>query len=259
MQDMTQSPPRIGAVVLAGGRVPTDLAHRCAHRALLRVGEQYLLTGLLATLAQTAVIGALATVAPREALSPLQGLPGRFVPAGDTLVANMRAGAHALADFAPTHLLFVTGDLPLLTVAGLEAYIAASLASDAALTYPVIPRAATEARFPGAKRTYVRLREDTFTGGNLLWTTTRLLDDQQALIQALYAARKSPFRLAHYLGWRTVVHLLTGTLTLPYLEGVASRLLAAPARAIITPHPELGFDIDKAADLAAVERALETS
>jgi len=248
--------PRIGAVVLAGGRVPATLAHLCDHRALLQLNGRFLLEYLLNTLDATPSVAATVVVAPADALPPLSHLAGYRAAAGDSIVENMRHGANALVDEHVTHLLFITGDIPLVTSDGLEDYIAESLHSGAALTYPIIPRAACEARFPGARRTYVHLREGTFTGGNAIFTTADLLDDKHRLIQDLYAARKCPVKLAKLLGLSTVLRLLSGTLSLPYLEGVATRILGAPARAIVSSHPEIGFDVDKLVDLVAVERAL---
>jgi hypothetical protein len=201
----------------------------------------------------------MAVVAPASALPALDGMPGRHGAARDTIVANMALGSELLADVQPTHLLFVTGDIPLLTAEAVEHYIAASLRSGAGLTYPIIPREACEARFPGAKRTYVRLREGVMTGGNAIFTVASLLANKQDLILQLYRARKNPVQLAQLLGMGTVWRMLTGSLTLPYLEGVGSRILAAPVRALVTPYPELGFDVDKLADVQAVEQALAAS
>lgn len=252
---ITQS-PRIGAVILAGGGVPPTLVEQCHHRALLRLNGRYLLEYQLETLAGVPSIVETALLIPQETLADLDGLSGLKIPAGDTMVENMRRGTEALAAHAPTHLLFITGDVPLITPAGLQEYIQSSLNSDAVLTYPIIPRSASERRFPGAKRTYVKLKEGTFTGGNAVLTLANQLDGIYGLIHSLYSARKDPLKLAGILGWSTVLRMLTGTLTLPYLEGVAARILGAPVRAIVTDHAEIGFDVDKADDLAAVERAL---
>jgi molybdopterin-guanine dinucleotide biosynthesis protein A len=256
---MTANTPKICAIVLAGGRVPPTLVEYCSQRALLRISGRFMLDYLLETLNNAPSIAGFVLVAAPEALPELAHLPGRKLAASDTLVDNMQRGAREVAGANPTHLLFVTGDIPLLTVAGIEEYIAASVASGAALTYPIIPRSASEQRFPGATRTYVRLKEDNFTGGNAIFTTAHLLDDKRELIQRLYTARKDPFKLAQILGLATVLRMLLGILTLPYVERVASRLLGAPARAIITRHAEIGFDVDKASDLRAVETALGAS
>ena len=236
--------------------MPPTLAHLCTHRALLQLNGRYVLEYLLAAVQATPSIAAAAIVAPAEALDHLAALPASLVAAGETIVENMRSGAAALADHHVTHLLFITGDIPLITPEGLASYLADSLHSGAHLTYPIIPQADCERRFPGARRTYVRLREGAFTGGNAIFSTANLLDDQHALIQRLYAGRKNPIALAKILGPGAVARLLTGTLTMPYLEQVATRILAAPARAIISRYPEIGFDVDKLDDLAAVETAL---
>lgn len=253
------SAPRVGTVILAGGRVPASLADRCAHRALLPIASEPMLTYVLRAVRATPRLQAMAVVAHPEVLAAFPDLGDAAVPAGDSIVTNMRLGAERLAPHHPTHLLFVTGDLPLITPRALEAYLDASLAGGATLTYPIIPRAASEARFPGAKRTYVRLKDGTYTGGNAIFTTVDLLRDKQALIQDIYNARKQPQRLAGILGMHTVLGLLTGTLTLVRIEQVAARILGAQVRAIITPYPELGFDVDKPEDVQAVEAALRAA
>ena len=252
---MTQQ-SRIGAVVLAGGNVPSTLTPYCTYRALLRIHGRLLLDYLLQALSRTPSVVESVIVAPQAALGELAALPGLKVEAGQSLVENMMLGARALDDCRPDHLLFVTGDIPLVTPEGLEAFISDSVASGASLTYPIIPREVSEQRFPGARRTYVRLKEGTFTGGNAIFTQMHLLDEQQVLIQRLYSARKDPLRLAGILGLGTIFHLVTGTCTLPYLEAVAHRILGAPVRAIISRTAEIGFDVDKADDLAAVENAV---
>ncbi|MHB9132137.1 MAG: NTP transferase domain-containing protein [Armatimonadota bacterium] len=253
---MSNASPRIGAVVLAGGNVPAPLAHLCTHRALLNIRGRNILEYLLEALHGVSAILATAVVAPEGALAELDHLEAIKVPSGETLVENMQRGSQALAEHQVTHFLFITGDVPLVTAEGIQSYLEDSISSGAALTYPIIPKLASEKRFPSAKRTYVRIREGIFTGGNAIFTTARTLDHKHALIQSLYAARKEPLKLARLLGWSTILRLVTGTLTLPYLEAVAQRILGAPVRAIVTKYAEIGFDVDKAEDLAAVEKAV---
>lgn len=247
---------RIGAVILAGGSVPPTLAQLCSQRALLRLNGRYLLEYLLETLVSMDMVVGTSIAVPEDVFGYLADLDGVKVPSSDRLVENMQRGVNALAHLHPTHYLFITGDIPLVTKDGLTTYINDSIQSGADLTYPIIPQEASEKRFPNAKRTYVKIKEGTFTGGNAILTKAGLLDDKSDLIQKLYAARKKPLQLAQILGLATVLRLISGTLALPYLEGIASRVLGAPARAIITHHAEIGFDVDKASDLAAVERAL---
>lgn len=245
----------IGAVILAGGNVPATLSSYCAYRALLHVNGHLLLEYLLEALQAIPAVTRIAIVAPAETLEALAALPGEKVAASETLIDNMRRGAAALDGERITHNLFITGDVPLVTSEGIEDFLRASIDSGAALAYPIIPKAVSERRFPGARRTYVRLREGAFTGGNAILTSAHLLDDIYPIVQELYLARKNPLKLARIFGWPVFLHLLFGTLTLTYMESVAGRILQAPVRAIVTRFAEIGFDVDKAEDLAAVERA----
>lgn len=244
--------PRIGAVVLAGGPVPKSLAALCTHRALLPLGGRFIIEYILDALAGTPEICATAVVVPAEAHEAL----GKYVPllvdAGDTLMVNMARGAQALAEAELTHLLFITGDIPLITPAALSSYLQESLATGADFTYPIIPSTDSEARFPGAKRTYVKIRDGVFTGGNAVFASAHFFTDKQQLIEDVYNARKAPLKLAGILGWDTLARFLAGSIDLARLEVVASRILGAPARAIISHYAELGFDVDKQEDLEAV-------
>jgi len=233
--------------------VPPPLAQHCTHRALLRIHGRYMLEYPLQALQQAPSMLGIAVVSAPEVLAALPESPCVQVPEGESLVENMQRGARALAQHQPTHLLFITGDIPLITPEAIEHFLAASLQSGAALTYPIITRAVCETGVPTAQRSYVRIREGVFTGGNAIFTTANLLDDKQTLIQSLYSARKHPLKLAQILGWSTVWRMLTGALTLPYLESVATRILAAPVHAIISPDAEIGFDVDKPEDIASVE------
>lgn len=253
-----ENPPTItiAAVLLCGGRVPTSLAVYCRHRALLRVNGQLLLSALLKTLQHTVQISECVVVAPADSLAELTELSALTAPAGEKLVETMQSGVQALSELPFTHYLFITGDIPLVTAEGMTAFLDACLASEAALCYPIIPRVACEKRFPGARRTYVKIREGVFTGGNAILCSVEHLPRVYEIVEALYTARKNPLQLASILGWSTVARMLTGQLALPYLEAVASRLIKAPVRAIISNHAEIGFDIDKADDLAAVQRVM---
>lgn len=246
----------VGAVLLCGGKVPASLVSYCRHRALLRVNGQLLLSSLLNTLQNTPQISGCVVVAPEDALSELTELPAILSPAGDKLVETMRSGVQALSELPLTHILFVTGDIPLVTSQGMQVFLDDCFASEAALCYPIIPRQACEARFPGSYRTYVKIRDGVFTGGNAILCSCENLSAIYEIVEALYVARKNPLQLAKILGWSTVARMLTGQLTLSYLEKVASRLINAPVRAIITSHAEIGFDVDKEDDLRTVTRAM---
>ena len=124
--------------------------------------------------------------------------------------------------------------------------------------WSIIPKDSCERRFPEGRRTYVRLRDGTFTGGNGVVLTRQFVAMRGELIGRLYAARKNPVKLAALLGIGILFGLVTGRLRLAQLEARASRLVGGRVAAVISTYPELGFDVDKLEDLNLARRAAES-
>lgn len=178
------------------------------------------------------------------------------VEPGESIVENLRRGVAALA--APDEELVVAaGDAPLINAAAVTRFVSACRTAGADLGYPVVPRPACEARFPGTRRTYVRLREGSFTGGNCFYLTPAAVAPAVDWLERVYAARKRPLRLARLLGPGLLLRLVLGRAGIAEAQRAADRLLGLRARAIVcADDPELGVDVDKPADLELVRRCL---
>ncbi len=187
---------------------------------------------------------------------------GRFsvVPPGDDLLGSVRQGLEGLKAALPgaTGVLLVTGDVPLVDGAVLERFLAA-IPAGADVGYPIARRQNMERRFPGAARTYVRLRDGEFTGGNALYL--RLAAAPQALrwAEALYAARKQPLKLAMMFGPAVLVRVATRRATVAELELRLGRLAGLRAHAVEVTDPELAMDVDKVADYRQAEARLQAA
>jgi hypothetical protein len=244
-------------VVLAGGKARPDLiaATGQTNRALVIVNGKTLLEHSVDALRASPLCGSVTVVGDVPESADYAHLPD----AGD-FVSNVLAGATASAE-AP-FLLLASADMPFLTGEVVTTFLREALAlaqeSGAGLIYPVVPVGDCYARFPGVRRTSLRLKEGELTGGNLMLARPHFLLAQKDRLAAAYAARKSPLRLAAMLGPETVLRLLFSQpfapqlLTIPLLEAQVSRLLGGPARALLTHHPEIATDLDRASDFAAV-------
>ena len=180
------------------------------------------------------------------------------VEPGEDLLDSVRRGTGAVLARLPEaeRLLLVTGDVPLLTGGVLERFLRACPA-EADVAYPVVRREVMEARFPGAARTYVRLRDGEFTGGNALLLRRGILPRALDWAESLYAARKQPWRLALMFGPRVLWRVLARRATVPELEERLSRIAGLTGRAIVSPDPEIAMDIDKPADHRMAEAYLQ--
>jgi len=158
------------------------------------------------------------------------------------------AGADDAAVPEP-RLLVVTADLPWWDADGVEAFVRHAPAVD--LVYPVVREADALARFPEQKRTYARIRDGRFTGGNAILLTPRAVTRLLPVVDAAFNARKRPWELARIVGFGTLIGLLTGTVRLSAIEARIERLLGVTARAFITSDAAIAADVDDPAHLPA--------
>jgi len=243
------------AVVLGGGDPgdPLAVAHGASVKALIDVNGkpmgQYVLEALRASgrVARVAYVGPLT--------EDMRALVDVEVPDAGSLLGNLEAGAAALG--AQSRVLVVTADVPLMTGEMLRDVLDAS--PDAGLVYPVVRRDACEAAFPGVKRTYARLVDGTFTGGNVFLLDPALIPRFMPKLRQLLALRKRPVALARLIGFGVLVRLLTGRLRIEDLERRVSGMLGVSARALVTGHAPVGADVDKEEDLTLVRARMTRS
>ena len=185
------------------------------------------------------------------------------LPDNGDFVSNILAGLTAHRD-AP-FVLIATSDLPFLTGAAVAAFVRDALAlaqsNEAGLIWPVVPVNLCYARFPGIRRTALRLRDGEYTGGNVALVRPKLLLDHRDRIATAYAARKSPAQLAKLLGMETLVRLALSQklspnlLSIGFLETRVSKLLGGACRALPCNSPEIATDLDRPSDFAAIRAA----
>ena len=253
------------AIVLAGQRNRGSLAAADPEpwEALLPIAGRPMLAYVVEALVTSGVVHGVHVVGPAT--------PGGGIPVGDeacavvtlaprdTLWENLDLGLSAVDRSQPA--LVVTGDIPLLTGDAVRAFAEAAAAADAAaggvdIVYPLIPKTVVEHAYPEVHRTYFRLREGVFTGGNIFWVRPAALSGLRGQAERLLAHRKSPGKLAGDIGWGVLARYVLRRLRLADVERVASRLLAVRGAGLVFPHAEVGVDVDKQSDLELVRRHL---
>ena len=110
-------------------------------------------------------------------------------PAGERFLDTIEAG---LAHFpeAPWFVL-TTSDLPLLTPAGVDDFLAQALDSGADLCYSMVERARLEGLPGGEVRSFVHLREGYFSGGNIVLVSRAFVEGQGERLMRAFAATRS--------------------------------------------------------------------
>ncbi|MBR4748592.1 MAG: nucleotidyltransferase family protein [Abditibacteriota bacterium] len=180
---------------------------------------------------------------------------------GDTLVDNVKK---ALSEFVDAeYVLLSTSDIPLIDSDSVSDFLAQALEEDWDLVYPVCRREVAEGLYPDLKRTYVRIADGEFTGGNMMLIKTDYFDRLLPVLSKLYEYRKQPAKLAGLLGLQIIFRFLlsrinTAFLDLATIEKHASRILGGGRmKALITGHPEICEDLDKKEELPLYEAILK--
>lgn len=241
------------AVVLAGGGHRDRLARAVGveSKAHVPLGGVPLGEYVLAALRAADSVGR--TVYVGDPQGSFAGLYDVRVPAGERLVDSLALGAGAALAQAgdPRWLLIVTADVPWLTGAAVERFVAAAKTltgqdgAPARLVYPIVTEADARAQFPLQDRTYAALADGRFTGGNLVLLSADAVPALLPLMERAYRNRKNPLALARLVGLGTLVKLVLGRASVPQLERRVSRLLGAPARALVSHDACLAADVDR--------------
>lgn len=241
------------AIILAGGennkRLNTYTPE--SYEALIEIAGKPMVTFVAEALAQCRKVKRIFVLGPIAELAKYS-FPDNthFAESGSTIAETIRLGMAALGH--SERVLVATADIPLLTSEAVEDFLLQCANVEADLYYPVVPQEINERRYPGNKRTYVRLKEGVFTGGNIFLVNPAIVSHCMDVAEEFIARRKKPLKLCCMLGWSFVIRFFLGTLTLKNVEQRVAELLDIRGAVIQSPYPELGIDVDKPSDLELV-------
>ena len=188
-------------------------------------------------------------------------VPGLLLCACDGSMAECAAAAIRRLREQPGHekitkVATVCDDLPFLTGAALDDFIARAEAAEADGVYAIVRKEACLREFPSLRRTFFHLKEGDFTGGNVSLVSVDLFPGCIEKMKEVFALRKNPVKLAAWLGPFFILKMLLHRLSLADVEKKVSELFGYRGRAVITDHACIGTDLDKAEEWAEAEKYL---
>ena len=247
------------AVVLAGGgkREPLTDQERVSNKAFINIYGRPMLGYILNALAESDLIEKIVVVGPEKELAELLEEGYRFTPVSEegSLLANAAAGLKAVN---PERLcLMLTADIPLIDREAIEGFLELCAPFYGDFYYPILTRESCRKRFPQMKRTYVRLRDGCFTGGNIALLRPEWFIRAYLRLDLFVTYRKKPLKLFRIFPVSFIFKFLLNILTVAEVESYLSRMMQAKARAIPCDFVEIGTDVDKISDLEVVRQALK--
>ena len=247
------------AVVLAGG--PHDeLAARtpgAPNKAFVDICGMTLVERTLRALRASPSVGRIIVVAPASthALAAL-ALADECRPDGERIRDSLRSG---LRDLPPDEdVLISTSDLPVLTAASIDDYVARAREKDADLTYGCLERRVHMEKYPQVPHTWAPLRDGTYCGTGFITIRPRVFPSLERFIEQLGRARKNPLHLARLFGVRVLLRFAVRRLSIAQAEARASYVIGARVRAVVSPYPEIGVNVDRVSDIALAEQLLSS-
>ena len=244
----------MNAIVLAGEK-KSYKENTLEDKALIKIKNKYMLEYVLDTLHNVKTIEKIAVVGAKEKLEEVLGHKIDYIIEGtDSIVDNV---IKALELFpGEKEMLVLTCDIPMITVEAIEHFMLESKESGADLCYSIVDKKLNDERYPEVKRTYVKLKEGQFTGGNAFYLNPEIKDKVKDFFEKILENRKSPTKMAGILGFGFLLRLALGILTINAIKKKVNKLLNINAAVVISPFPEIGNDVDKISDLEFVEKYL---
>lgn len=251
------------AIILAGGQSSSELKKIAPYEneALIIIGNYPMIYYVYKALRSSPLIRRVAISGPVEALKNI--FRGEkeiyFAPAGEDAVDSFQNAVELLKKEGgiTEKILIMPTDIPFITREAIEDFLRRSEETGADFCYPITEKKVNEAKFPGVKRTYVTLKDGTFTGGNLFMLRISIIDKVLDMAEKLVARRKNPVAMARLFGFSLILAYFTGRLSIEAVEKRFNQVMGIKAKAIISSYAEVGVDVDKPSDLELAQKYLK--
>lgn len=241
-------------IVLAGEKKDSNnKIEEKLNKAFYKIKDKHMIEYVVETLRRSDSIDRIAVVGPKEKLEPVIGnIADNIIEGTGSIVSNILL---ALENFPEDKkILIVTSDIPMITSEAIEDFIERCGESDADLCYSIVDKKVNDMKYPGIRRTYARLWEGRFTGGNVFYFNPAVKDKCKDFVEKMLEYRKSPAKMAGVLGFGFLLRLALGILTINAIQKKCESLLGIRGAAIISPYPEISNDVDRLSDLEFIEK-----
>jgi molybdopterin-guanine dinucleotide biosynthesis protein A len=254
---------RIDAIILAGGELdkadPLLEYAQVQKKALIKIAGKEMVRYVVEAIAGSSRVGRIFIVGLSAEDGTEFAAPVEYVEAAGGMLDNLVAGIERVMEVDPDVEKVVTSsaDIPLLTTEMVDYFVDTCLETDHDLYYTIVEKSTMEARFPGSGRSFVPLRSGSFAGGDINMAKVSAIQANLPLARQFSESRKNIWQQVRLLGFGTLIKFAFRRLTIADAEQVASRALGCQGRAVITPYPEMGMDVDKPHQLDMVQTILE--
>lgn len=247
----------VDAVVLAGALNKPPLESVSGERleALISVAGRPMVQWVIDAIEASMSADRIVVVGPSEELRQrVSGGNLVLVDSGDSILENVKRGAKHVRSSRRT--LVATSDIPLLTGEAIDDFVARCKDDSVQVFYSIVRKEAIERVYSGISRTYVTIKDGTFTGGNLMLLDSDIFERYGEVIDRAISLRKKPVEMCRLLGLRCIVKYLFRSLSVADIERRVEQMLGLRGRGIVSDFPGVGVDVDKPEDYHRIQEIL---
>jgi len=244
----------VDVIVLAGEKKDNDnKVEEKLNKAFYKIKNKHMIEYVVETLRTSSSINKIAVVGPKDKLeSVIGGIADNVIEGTGSIVSNILMALEYFPE--DKNILIVTSDIPMITKEAIEDFIERCRERDVDLCYSIVDKKVNDLKYPGIRRTYARLWEGQFTGGNVFYFNPAVKDKCKDFVENMLEYRKSPTKMARILGFGFLLRLALGILTINAIQKKCESLLGIRGAAIISPYPEISNDVDRLSDLEYIEK-----
>lgn len=246
------------ALILAGTKEkgPLEIAENVDNKALIVIDGRPMIDYIVDALNNSENIDRILVVGPKNKLYPYIGKKVKeILNSGKSILENMEIGLNFFN--STDSLLLLTSDIPLLTTEAIDEFLRICTKRKAQIGYPVITKENIVKKYPETQRTYVKMKEGAFCGGNIVFFKPEVFFQNKKLIKELFDNRKATWKYVKILGLKFILKFLFKTLTLEEVEKRVTEIFGYNSIAAMTSYPEIMIDLDKPSDLKLIRKCLE--
>ncbi|GAJ06100.1 unnamed protein product, partial [marine sediment metagenome] len=207
------------ALVLAGTKEkgPLEIAENVDNKALIMLDKRLMIDYIVDALNSSENIDRILVVGPKNELHPYIGKKvDEILNPGNSILENMEIGLNFFN--SADNLLLLTSDIPLITSKAIDEFLEICTKRKAYIGYPIITKENILKKYPETKRTYVKMKEGIFCGGNIIFFKPEVFFQKKKLIKELFDNRKATWKYIKILGLKFILKFLFKTLTLEEME-----------------------------------------
>lgn len=234
----------IDAIVLAGKEL-----------SYMEFNNRPMVLYVIEVLLEVKEIQRIVIVGDSNKLNNLKNRVYKVVESGESFAMSARSGGEAL-DMV-NDFIVLSSDIPLISKDAIEDFIKKSKETKGEFIYPLIRKENILKKYPSMKRSYFKIKEGTFTGGNIAYLKKEGYDKGIGYLEDLYKYRKNSFKLAKMFSLSGTIGLILGILTINYIQNKLYKITNIKSFAIISDYVEIACDVDKDSDIEMIKEILK--